>query len=136
MWQLLQWWSALCTLHCGGEQQGTCLTALLLALVQLDVKRPCPAMLQLSTTLTSAQSCCCLYLQAVAAVRAAYLASHLTKLRPFIAPGVAEAIERTAAGAPAGALQLPEPPSSPPEQLKAVLRDYQVRPRLRCLDDA
>jgi hypothetical protein len=61
-------------------------------------------------------------------VRAAYLASHLTKLRPFIAPGVAEAIERTAASAPAGALQLPEPPSSPPEQLKAVLRDYQVGP--------
>jgi hypothetical protein len=59
-------------------------------------------------------------------VRAAYLASHLTKLRPFIAPGVAEAIGRTAASAPAGALQLPEPPSSPPEQLKAVLRDYQV----------
>jgi hypothetical protein len=76
--------------------------------------------------------CCCLPRQAVAAVRAAYLASHLTKLRPFIAPGVAEAIERTAAAAPAGALQLSEPPSSPPEQLKAVLRDYQVGLLLGC----
>lgn len=56
----------------------------------------------------------------------AYLGTHLAKLRPFIAPNVAEAIERAAAAAPAGALQLPDPPSEQPEQIKGVLRNYQV----------
>lgn len=67
--------------------------------------------------------------QATSRIRAAYLASHLPVLHPFISCAVAELLARAgaaAAAAHAGSLGEEDPPTSQPDQIKAVLRDYQV----------
>ncbi len=64
--------------------------------------------------------------QALELKRAAHLCQHLDKLRPFMTPQAEASIKSKAARAPKGALNLPDPPTAQPANIKAALREYQL----------
>ena len=69
--------------------------------------------------------CLSICVQVYAGRRAQFLVSHLDQLSPFITPAVVAQLKACAAKGPQQ-WRCPDPPAEQPEQIKAVLRDYQV----------